>query len=156
MTFTLDTNIIIHIIRDAHVWEHIKKNYFPKGMKGKIFISAVTIGEVRAFAARNRWGKIRTRKLLYLINAIEIVKVVEPSVQSAYVDIDIYSQNKHKSLTLPKRFSPRNMGKNDIWIAATSSALNTPLLTTDRDFEHLDGVFLEVVYIDVEEIKNQN
>lgn len=33
--------------------------------------------------------------------------------------------------------SARNMGKNDLWIAATASALDLTLLTTDRDFDHL-------------------
>jgi len=40
------------------------------------------------------------------------------------------------------------MGDNDIWIAATASVLKATLLTTDRDFDHLDGVFLRVFYID--------
>lgn len=36
------------------------------------------------------------------------------------------------------------MGKNDLWIAATASVLKTKLLTTDMDFDHLDGVFLDL------------
>jgi|GEM_PF-5599429 hypothetical protein len=33
---------------------------------------------------------------------------------------------------LVKPFSARNMGKNDIWIAATAA-----LITSDQDFDHL-------------------
>jgi tRNA(fMet)-specific endonuclease VapC len=40
--------------------------------------------------------------------------------------------------------SARNMGKNDVWIAATASVLQIPLLTTDADFQHLDTVYLEL------------
>jgi predicted nucleic acid-binding protein len=40
------------------------------------------------------------------------------------------------------------MGKNDLWIAATASVLGAKLLTTDHGFDHLSGIFLEVVYID--------
>ena len=40
------------------------------------------------------------------------------------------------------------MGKNDIWIAATASVLKSTLITTDKDFDHLNNRFLEVVYID--------
>jgi tRNA(fMet)-specific endonuclease VapC len=40
------------------------------------------------------------------------------------------------------------MGKNDLWIAATASVLKAILLTTDHDFDHLDKVLVEVVYID--------
>jgi predicted nucleic acid-binding protein len=34
------------------------------------------------------------------------------------------------------------------WGAATASVLNAKLLTTDRDFDHLNKEFLEVIYID--------
>jgi predicted nucleic acid-binding protein len=40
------------------------------------------------------------------------------------------------------------MGKNDLWIAATSSVLNATLLTTDGDFDHLNGAYLTVIKID--------
>ncbi len=45
--------------------------------------------------------------------------------------------------------SARNMGKNDIWIAATASVLDATLLTTDKDFNHLDGEFFQVGKIDI-------
>ncbi len=38
----------------------------------------------------------------------------------------------------------RNMGKNDLWIAATTLLFNATLLTTDHDFEHLTPQFLRV------------
>jgi tRNA(fMet)-specific endonuclease VapC len=41
--------------------------------------------------------------------------------------------------------SARNMGKNDLWIAATASVLDIPLMTTDNDFAHLDPVFLKLI-----------
>ncbi len=40
------------------------------------------------------------------------------------------------------------MGDNDIWVAATASVLNANLLTTDHDFDHLNGIFVNVFYID--------
>ena len=46
------------------------------------------------------------------------------------------------------------MGKNDLWIAATSSVYDLILLTTDKDFNHLDGEFLDLEYIDLEILKN--
>jgi tRNA(fMet)-specific endonuclease VapC len=41
------------------------------------------------------------------------------------------------------------MGKNDLWIAATAAVLECPLLTTDKDFQHLDEVYFEVVTIEM-------
>ncbi len=41
-------------------------------------------------------------------------------------------------------FSAKNMGKNDLWIAATASVLSATLLTTDNDFSHLQDYFLQI------------
>lgn len=38
------------------------------------------------------------------------------------------------------------MGKNDLWIAATASVLGAILITSDKDFEHLDRKFLTIGY----------
>ena len=40
------------------------------------------------------------------------------------------------------------MGKNDLWIAATAMATGATLLTTDKDFDHLDPTFLTRDWID--------
>ena len=44
------------------------------------------------------------------------------------------------------------MGKNDLWIAATASVLDLTLLTTDKDFDHLKDVFLDLAFVDLERI----
>jgi predicted nucleic acid-binding protein len=63
------------------------------------------------------------------INFEEVIK--------KYAQIDAYSQGKLKKSR--GNFSSRNMGKNDIWIAATASVFDLKLVTTDKDFEHLEG-----------------
>ena len=40
------------------------------------------------------------------------------------------------------------MGKNDIWIAATAAVTGARLLTTDKDFDHFSGVYLERDWLD--------
>ena len=40
------------------------------------------------------------------------------------------------------------MGKNDLWIAATSSVYDLVLVTTDKDFDHLDKEYLQLEYQD--------
>jgi len=47
-----------------------------------------------------------------------------------YAEIDAFSQNKLPKI--PLGLSARNMGKNDLWIAATASILEAKLLTTDK------------------------
>jgi len=38
------------------------------------------------------------------------------------------------------------MGKNDLWIAATAAFHKFRLITTDKDFNHLDKVFIKLSY----------
>jgi len=67
-----------------------------------------------------------------------------------YADIDNFSLGK-----LPNRPSPSSaikMGKNDLWIAATAVVENAELITTEKDFIHLDGEFLTVHYVDANEV----
>ena len=40
------------------------------------------------------------------------------------------------------------MGKNDLWIAAVAKVLAIPLITTDGDFDHLDGHHISRFLID--------
>ncbi|MDN5203316.1 hypothetical protein QQ008_18155 [Fulvivirgaceae bacterium BMA10] len=40
--------------------------------------------------------------------------------------------------------SAKNMGKNDLWIAATAFVAKAELITMDGDFDHLNGEFLTV------------
>jgi len=61
-----------------------------------------------------------------------------------YAQIDAFSQNKIADRPLPNGKTARNMGKNDLWIAATTSVLQATLLTLDYDFEHLEEQFINL------------
>jgi tRNA(fMet)-specific endonuclease VapC len=37
------------------------------------------------------------------------------------------------------------MGKNDLWIAATTHLAQASLITTDADFDHLNGLYFPVI-----------
>ncbi len=41
------------------------------------------------------------------------------------------------------------MGKNDLWIAATAYVTGASLMTTDGDFDHLNGVYLDLIKIEL-------
>ncbi|MCC5916162.1 MAG: hypothetical protein JJU02_02425 [Cryomorphaceae bacterium] len=62
-----------------------------------------------------------------------------------YIKIDAFSQRKMAAPNGDKlNSSPRNMGKNDIWIAATAYVIGAELITSDGDFDHLNGGWLRV------------
>jgi tRNA(fMet)-specific endonuclease VapC len=83
-----------------------------------------------------------------LLRQVPHIDINHDAVLQSYAEIDAFSQGKLTSKNLPVGMSARNMGKNDLWIAATASVLNATLLTTDDDFDHLNGVFLTVIVID--------
>ncbi len=66
-----------------------------------------------------------------------IIPLPFSDVVETYAKIDDYSRRKGGT-----------MGKNDIWIAATAAVTGARLLTTDRDFDHLDGVYLGRDWVD--------
>jgi tRNA(fMet)-specific endonuclease VapC len=68
-------------------------------------------------------------------------------ILNLYGEIDAFSQGKLQR-PLPNGVSARNMGKNDLWIAAAASATQSILLSTDRDFAHLEGAFIKFEYYD--------
>jgi tRNA(fMet)-specific endonuclease VapC len=41
------------------------------------------------------------------------------------------------------------MGKNDLWIAATASVTNSRLISSDKDFNHLNGEYLDLLLIEI-------
>jgi tRNA(fMet)-specific endonuclease VapC len=141
MTYFWDTNIILHTIRNEDFFDALNKKYQFSHPLNKICISSVTVGEVHAFALRNRWGQNKISSLQAILQTLEVVSVTDDAALiKMYAEIDVYSQSKHPTLTLPT--SARKMGKNDLWIAATTAVHNAVLLSTDNDFNHLDGLFI--------------
>lgn len=83
------------------------------------------------------WGNAKVRQLDQLVRRFAVINLDFPNLVNAYAQIDDYSRRRGIS-----------MGKNDIWIAATSAVTGAHLLTTDKDFDHLDPQFLSHDYID--------
>jgi len=62
-----------------------------------------------------------------------------------YAQLDAYSQGKLLTLPRPPGLSARNMGKNDLWIAATALYFDVDLHTFDKDFDHPAPLGLRIV-----------
>lgn len=93
------------------------------------------------------YGEKRIARLRTFIDALTKFGIDFEEVIHAYAQIDAYSQKK---LDPSVPFTARNMGKNDLWIAATASAFDLVLLTTDQDFAHLAGTYLQLEYVSLE------
>jgi tRNA(fMet)-specific endonuclease VapC len=149
-TFILDTGMLVGYIRGSTYAEYAEKQFNASIPPNIPLVSVVSMGEIYSLSIQFGWGDEKKRKLREILNKIPVVDINRPEILDKYAEIDAYSQGKHPTKKLPSGLTSRNMGKNDIWIAATCSVLNGTLLTIDKDFMHLNGVFLKLEYIPLE------
>lgn len=149
MNLIFDTNVIIHFVR-AKDGNKIMDFLNPKD--NDIYISYASIAEVESFALQNNWSKKKILKIANFIDGSQTVQIDDFLLKS-FVDIDSFSQKRNPKFNKYTFDTPRNMGKHDLWIAATASLLNLTLVTTDRDFEHLNNKFLELRFIEPSQIR---
>jgi tRNA(fMet)-specific endonuclease VapC len=93
------------------------------------------------------WGVNKLVALEALLKKFLIADIHVKDIIESYAAIDAFSQVKLTSK--PLSMSARSMGKNDLWIAATAHVLGLPLLTSDKDFHHLDTAYLKLEYVDL-------
>lgn len=151
MKYILDTNILIMRIKSASFASFFEQNYIKK----EIFlgISIVSLGELESLSLQNQWGEKRQNMLHDMIESLVKIDINRKPIIDAYGQIDAYSQGRLASKLLPDGMSARNMGKNDLWIAASAYATKATLLTTDKDFSHLKDTFLSIDFIDIQSFK---
>ena len=147
MNYVFDTNILLIYLRDKNLAEFIDKKYNPLNHQNRPIISVVSVGEIKSLALKNSWGRKKQEKLTKFLKQFLIADINVETVLQKYAEIDAFSQGKLIDKTI--KLSARNMGKNDLWIASTASVLDATLLTTDKDFMHLDNEYLKLAYIDV-------
>lgn len=148
--YIVDTNILLlYIRRDSRV-SAIDTRFNPLASSATSIISVVTEGELRSIALQRNWGTPKMTIVEAMLKNFLIADIHVQEVIDAYAEIDAFSQGK--LTTRPLSMSARSMGKNDLWIAATASVLNLPLLTSDKDFHHLDGIYLDLAFVDLASI----
>lgn len=143
----LDTCAVIHIIRNGKTGADCLNWINSLNPQPIQVISVVTKAELITFSAIAGWQLGKLKFLQKFLKGVTYVDNLHSDNQliDNYKLIDCYSKNK-----LPdsngnfKGGSHNNMGKNDIWIGATALTLNATLLTTDGDFDHLNGNLLSV------------
>lgn len=152
MDYLLDTNIIVIYSRGGHVSKLIEQKYQLFSTNNRLFLSAVSLGEINAIIKKFHLGEKRRNNIKRLLKSINKIAINFDDVIEKYGDIDAFSQGKLSKTK--SKFTARNMGKNDLWIAATSSVYDLVLITTDKDFTHLHDEYLHLEYVDIESLKN--
>ncbi len=145
--YLVDTNILLLYIRQDSRVAAIDTLYNPLAASATSIISVVTEGELRSIALQRDWGTSKMTALETMLKKFLIADIHVKEIIEAYAEIDAFSQGKLR--TRPLGMSARSMGKNDLWIAATAFVLDLPLLTTDKDFEHLKDIYLDLTFVDL-------
>ncbi len=142
----LDTNILIHLNRGKEIATKVRE-FVSSLTEPQIYISVVNIAEVERLVKQWKMPLEAVQRLRNNLNKFICIDIKEndQSLLNAYLNIDCYSKRKiagPNGKLIPK--GAVRMKKNDLWIAATTHALNAVLLTTDNDFDHLHHLFFEV------------
>lgn len=138
MTYVLDTNILLTYLRGKQLSLLHGEPLHLLLESNTLVISVVSLGELKSLAIRNGWGESRLKDLDAFAAQFLIADIHNKAVIDRYAEIDAFSQGKHPTVSLTT--SSRNMGKNDLWIAATASVLQATLVTMDTDFDHLHHI----------------
>jgi len=138
--YLLDTSVILPLVRGNVLGRHIDERFGLQSARQRPLVSVVSLGEVRVLAERNGWGVAKLQALSSALANLVTVDISHPNVIDAYVELDLVSEGHPDGA--------RNMGKNDLWIAACAKAAGATLLTTDNDFAHLIPDHLDGEVID--------
>ncbi len=138
-TYFLDTNILVHLIRRDHIGLYLIDHYSLYLADPRPMISDVTEGELRSLAIQWNWGAQKKNQMEFVLSYFWRIAIHPPDVFEAYATIDAVSQS-----------AGHLMGDNDVWIAASAQVAQAHLLTTDKDFDHLQPAFITRDWIDPE------
>lgn len=151
MNVAVDTNILLHLLRESYLVPTIQEHLKNLNSIESFALSIVSVGEIESIAKQRNYGQEKREHLKKLLKDFLVIPIDSLELVESYAEIDAFSQGKLEDRSLPNGLSSRNMGKNDIWIAATASVTNSVLLSTDKDFDHLDGEYFDFVYINPEQ-----
>ncbi len=137
ISFLPDTSIFIHYARNDDLSRSIEQIYALKTGARPIKVSVVTVGEMRALAARRKWGETKRQSVNDLLAQCQVIWIDTDEILDAYAELNVFSIE-----------TGRPMGDNDLWIAATARVTGATLLTTDKDFDHLYPNYILLEWID--------
>jgi tRNA(fMet)-specific endonuclease VapC len=139
-SYILDTSVLLNLIRGHDLGKSIDRAFGLRAAFHRHIVSIVSHGELRVLAARNLWGDQKVGALSLALQELVTVNVDSNAMVDAYVRVEECCRTASGG--------ERKMGQNDMWIAATALHAGLPLITTDKDFNHLDGRLIQVHWID--------
>lgn len=145
----LDTGVLVGLARSAE-WALFTQDQFALNDEGTIVSTSVICkGEILALAERRGWGHARRNRLEQVLESFPTLGINQPEIIRCYASISAWTQGSEIEGTVAPPPKPAvTMGQNDIWIAATACATHSLLLTTDKDFSHLNKIWIDHAFVD--------
>jgi tRNA(fMet)-specific endonuclease VapC len=139
-TYVLDTSTVLNLIRGKDLGKQIDAAYGLVVSMHRQTISIVTHGELKTLAKRRYWGPAKQQALAAALGNLVTINIDSDPLVDAYVRVEEACRSTPGG--------ERKMGQNDMWIAATALLSGLPLITTDKDFNHLNGRVITVHWVD--------
>lgn len=141
--FVLDTNILLHYVRQSELAQEVERELNLLSKDAIPMIASVSIGEMEGFVQRQEWGQAKINRLKKLVEKIAVIDIAaaDDQLMNAYATLWNYSKNALPDDKLGKSIG---IGQNDVWIAALAHTAKAALVTTDGDFDHLNGKWITV------------
>ncbi|HEX3966374.1 MAG TPA: type II toxin-antitoxin system VapC family toxin [Edaphobacter sp.] len=139
-SYVLDTSALLNLLRGRELGELIDRTFRLREAPYLHTLSVVTHAELWVLIDRNKWREDKKSIVERVLQEFVTVDVAGSLIVSAYRRVEAASAGIA-------------MGKNDIWIAATAVITGLPIVTTDKDFNHLNGKLIDVQYIDPKSIR---
>jgi len=110
MRYVLDTNIVLHIVRNSDVWKRVKTEFEITTNENKVFISIISYAEINSIAKQLNWGQPKQNILQNVLSKLPTL-LINKKIAESYVKIDVYSQGKDFDNPLPSGISSRMLVK---------------------------------------------
>jgi predicted nucleic acid-binding protein len=134
----LDTNVLVHLLRNNSTGQSLEAKFNLSARAERPLLCSVVEGELRGLADWWGWGPARIAKLEQILSQLVRVSAGELEVVKCYGRL--YAQQTKLG---------KKVGENDLWIAATATAIDGVVLTCDSDFLKFDPTLVKCVYFPV-------
>ena len=150
--YILDTGILVGYVRGADYAKYCHETYDLSNPSHLVLTSIVTKGELLALAEKRNWGSKKRGIYDQKLNEFPSIDISSDQVVTAYARIKAWTEGSAPPSApgFPPPPKPaKQMGQNDMWIAACAIASNSTIITIDTDFDHLaEAGLLNRIWID--------
>ena len=124
MAYLLDTGLLLNTLRNSISYQAIDHQLGLLRGGFQPMASYVSAGEILAIAGKKGWGAKKLSELQQLLQKLVLLPIDRPAIYETYAELAVENEKKG-----------RNVGQNDLWIAATAIEYRLTVLTFDADFE---------------------